>query len=220
MLSMSRIPQKQFPELFPLPETDDDGAPLTQAKAAHRLVAALEQGGMAALAIDPASFTTLVANDHFRTLTRKSAAERELKAALRSAGKGISGLIWHADNSTAHIVRRFDIDGCGLALMLVTLSDPGEDEALRFTDFVRRHGITRAEARVMWRLLAGETLAEIADVMSVSLATIKSQLRSLLIKTGTGRQAALVAQYYRSGLRAADPPENGNMNARAGRRPD
>lgn len=220
MLSMPRISQKHYQELFPLPETASDPAPLTQAKAAHRLVAALEQGGMAALAIDPASFTTLVANDRFRTLTRKSAAERELKAALRAAGKGVSGLIWHADDGAAHVVRRFDIDGCGLALMLVTLSDPGEDEALRFTDFVRRHGITGAEARVLWRLLAGETLAEIADVMSVSLATIKSQLRSLLIKTGTGRQAALVAQYYRSGGHAAEMPEATVANLRAARRPD
>ncbi|MCA3565613.1 MAG: helix-turn-helix transcriptional regulator [Methylocystis sp.] len=218
MLSMSRISQKPNPELFPLPETDDDPATLTQAKAAQRIVAALDQGGLAALAIDPASFASLAANARFRALVARPAAEREVKAALRGAGRGAAGLIWHADDGAAHIVRRFDIDECAEPITLITLSDPREEEALRFADFVSRHDITPAEARVLWRLLAGETLADIADSLALSLATIKSQLRSMLAKTGAGRQAALVALYYRSGGHTPELPEAAVANLRAARR--
>ncbi len=208
MLSLSRIPLKQHSEVFRSPDSDEALSATAQAKIAQCLVAALQQGGMAALALDTLSFTTLAANERFRILAARPAAERELKAALRSTGPSANGLVWRGDDGSPHLVRRFGIDGCATSVTLVTVSDPREEEILRFADFVRRHGVTRAEAKVLRRLLAGDTLADIASALAVGLPTVKSQLRSLLVKAGVSRQAALIAHYYSAGTRAATLPDD------------
>ncbi len=51
---------------------------------------------------------------------------------------------------------------------------------------------TAAESRLAMALLAGAEAAEYATANGVSLATVRTQLRSLLAKTGTRRQAELV----------------------------
>ena len=53
--------------------------------------------------------------------------------------------------------------------------------------------LTPAEARVARSLVAGDTVQEIASVGSVSLNTIRTQLRGVLEKTGCRRQAEVVA---------------------------
>jgi DNA-binding CsgD family transcriptional regulator len=53
-------------------------------------------------------------------------------------------------------------------------------------------GLTRAEARLATHLAAGESLAEIADALALSKHTLRAQLKALMDKTGTRRQAALV----------------------------
>jgi DNA-binding CsgD family transcriptional regulator/PAS domain-containing protein len=53
-------------------------------------------------------------------------------------------------------------------------------------------GLTPAEARVAARLLEGKTVGEAANELSVSLATARTHVRSLLNKTGTARQAELI----------------------------
>ncbi|MGL5361925.1 MAG: helix-turn-helix transcriptional regulator [Bosea sp. (in: a-proteobacteria)] len=214
MLSLSRIPPRQRPESFGAPAAESNIDKLPQSKGAAHIVATLEHGGMAAMAIDPLTFATLAMNERFQTLTAWPAAERELKAALRSAN-GTSGLIWHDESGVAHVIRCFAIAGCAEPFTLVTVSDPREEHALRFRDFVQRYSITRAEEKLLWRFLLGETLEESANGLGVSKETVKSHLRSLLAKTGTGRQAALVAQYYRAGGSVEDPPQRA---ASAGRK--
>lgn len=54
------------------------------------------------------------------------------------------------------------------------------------------YGFTRAESRVACALVAGQTLKEIAFDSSLSLETIRSQLKALMQKTGTRRQTDLV----------------------------
>lgn len=208
MLSLSRIPPKQHSEVFRSPNPEEALTATAQAKVAQRLVTALQQGGMAAAALDTLSFATLAANERFRILAARPVAERELKAALRSAGPGANGLVWRGDDGSPHVVRCFGIDGCATSVTLVTVSDPREEEVLRFADFVQRHGVTRAEAKVLWRLLAGDALTDIASALAVSLPTVKSQLRSLLAKAGVSRQAALIAHYYSAGTRAATLPDD------------
>jgi DNA-binding CsgD family transcriptional regulator len=53
--------------------------------------------------------------------------------------------------------------------------------------------LTPAEARVARRLATGETVEEIASVGSVSLNTVRTQVRGVLEKTGCRRQAEVVA---------------------------
>ncbi len=52
---------------------------------------------------------------------------------------------------------------------------------------------TSAEARLAKALLAGQTLSDFCDQAGISINTARKQLAALFAKTGTNRQAALVA---------------------------
>jgi DNA-binding CsgD family transcriptional regulator len=54
-------------------------------------------------------------------------------------------------------------------------------------------GLSRAEARLAIGLLRGRSAAEYARLAGVGVATIRSQLHSIFVKTGVKRQAQLVA---------------------------
>jgi DNA-binding CsgD family transcriptional regulator len=58
-------------------------------------------------------------------------------------------------------------------------------------------GLTRSEALLANALVNGRTLQQIAVAHNVSLNTIRTQLKSVLIKTGTNRQSELVALLLR-----------------------
>jgi DNA-binding CsgD family transcriptional regulator/PAS domain-containing protein len=57
---------------------------------------------------------------------------------------------------------------------------------------VELFGLTPAEAQLAVALLAGKRLRQIASERSVQLPTVRNQLRAVLAKTGTARQADLV----------------------------
>jgi DNA-binding CsgD family transcriptional regulator len=54
-------------------------------------------------------------------------------------------------------------------------------------------GLTKAEARLALRLAEGASLTSAAEAFDVKLTTIRSQLQQVFAKTGTSRQAELVA---------------------------
>ena len=54
-------------------------------------------------------------------------------------------------------------------------------------------GLTRREARVASALATGLQLQEIAALHGVGMGTVRSQLKSIFVKTGTNRQPELVA---------------------------
>ncbi|MCW2283489.1 DNA-binding CsgD family transcriptional regulator/PAS domain-containing protein [Rhodoblastus acidophilus] len=58
--------------------------------------------------------------------------------------------------------------------------------------FVKRYAITPAECRVLMLLAQGMSPAEIADVLGLSLPTVKTHLARLFDKTGAHGQAALM----------------------------
>lgn len=60
-------------------------------------------------------------------------------------------------------------------------------------------GVTAAESLLLARLAAGDGLAEAAAAIGISIHTARSQLKSLFAKTGTHRQAELVALGERIG---------------------
>jgi DNA-binding CsgD family transcriptional regulator len=57
----------------------------------------------------------------------------------------------------------------------------------------RAFGLTRREARVASALATGLQLRAIAALHGVGMGTVRSQLKSIFVKTGTNRQPELVA---------------------------
>ncbi len=54
------------------------------------------------------------------------------------------------------------------------------------------YGLTKSEAGLLLRMVQGETLAEIAEARSVTMHTVRAQLKSVFAKTDTNRQASLI----------------------------
>lgn len=83
----------------------------------------------------------------------------------------------------------FDLTDHRLVLVLVstTTLPKGVADQLR-----QAFGLTLAEARLATRIGSGETLADVADASKLSVETLRSQLKSILHKTDTRRQAELV----------------------------
>lgn len=77
-------------------------------------------------------------------------------------------------------------------LALVILARPERNARAIAWRMLRLYGLTPAEARLAAALALGQSLADIAHVQHVSLATVRTQLRSVFSKTGTSRQAQLV----------------------------
>jgi DNA-binding CsgD family transcriptional regulator len=97
-------------------------------------------------------------------------------------------------------VRR-EMDDAALVLMLVDPEDcPEPSDAILQQVF----GTTKAEARIANRLLCGESLQEIAEATGVSIGTVRSQMKALFVKTGTHRQAELVALLTRLAMISED----------------
>ena len=74
----------------------------------------------------------------------------------------------------------------------IAISDPDHIPAHSLRMIARLYGLTAAETRLAQHLMLGATVNEVATATGVSVCTIRSQLRSLLIKTGSRRQAELV----------------------------
>lgn len=79
------------------------------------------------------------------------------------------------------------------ARMLLLVNDP-EARADADIDLLRQvFGLTPAEARLAARIATGASLEEIAAVLGVTVATARTQLRSVFAKTRTHRQSELAA---------------------------
>lgn len=63
---------------------------------------------------------------------------------------------------------------------------------------VSHFGLTQSEARVAVALTEGKQPAQIADEFNISRTTVTYHMRNIFGKTGTGRQAELVALLLRS----------------------
>jgi DNA-binding CsgD family transcriptional regulator len=62
----------------------------------------------------------------------------------------------------------------------------------------RRFGLTPAEARLVLRLLTGESLRSCAQALGIQYETVRMLLKSIFQKTGTRRQAELVIVIIRA----------------------
>lgn len=78
------------------------------------------------------------------------------------------------------------------AAAAVFVTDPARCATVAGRQLIELFGLTPAEAQLAVALLAGKRLARIAAERGVQLPTVRNQLRAVLAKTGTGRQAELV----------------------------
>jgi DNA-binding CsgD family transcriptional regulator len=56
----------------------------------------------------------------------------------------------------------------------------------------RRYGLTAAEMRVLFAVVEISGVPEVANILGISQATVKTHLQRIFGKTGTARQADLV----------------------------
>jgi DNA-binding CsgD family transcriptional regulator len=56
----------------------------------------------------------------------------------------------------------------------------------------RRFDLTPAEARLVFRLMMGDSLRSAAKALGIKYETVRTHLKSIFQKTGTRRQAELV----------------------------
>lgn len=63
---------------------------------------------------------------------------------------------------------------------------------VKLPPLARRFGLTGAEADVLNELSSGASAKEVAERRKVQVSTVRTQIRGLLEKTGSRRQANLV----------------------------
>jgi len=128
--------------------------------------------------------------------------QRRFEELLRHAAIGHACL----PASQAASLRCGDLTHDGLTLSVVPLRRPAENaravamiilraslsEPVSEAEIRAAYGLTAAEGKLAAMLARGETLETIALIRSVSVNTVRTQLRSVLQKTRTARQADLV----------------------------
>lgn len=82
----------------------------------------------------------------------------------------------------------------GTGALALFLSRPGAEQAIDAAALIAIFGLTTAEARLAATLPGARTLGEAAARLGVSANTAKTQLSAVFQKTGTHRQAELVAK--------------------------
>ncbi len=92
--------------------------------------------------------------------------------------------------------RRQLLLGSGPAI-LMTMTDPAAARMPKGQALSLRYALTAAEWRLAQRLIQGESLREIAAADGLSYETLRGYLKALFQKTGTNRQAQLVAHLMR-----------------------
>jgi DNA-binding CsgD family transcriptional regulator len=89
---------------------------------------------------------------------------------------------------------RVDEDGFAAVApaVCITITDPARDALLPEAALRELFGLTRAEAKLAARLARGDALAQAAEELGLSYATVRAQLVAIFRKTHTNRQGELV----------------------------
>jgi DNA-binding CsgD family transcriptional regulator len=106
---------------------------------------------------------------------RRPSGQRPLLLVVAPLPAFSAGRLWRAEPAVA-----------------VFITDPEARPQVPAQRFAELFGLTPAEARLAAWLAAGDSLTEAADTFGLSKYTLRAQLRMLMDKTGTNRQAALV----------------------------
>jgi DNA-binding CsgD family transcriptional regulator/PAS domain-containing protein len=79
------------------------------------------------------------------------------------------------------------------ACAILTLKEAAPKAAPSIPMMMRLFGLTPAEARLVGFMVSGQSVDDVAEILELSRETIRNQLKAVLAKTGTHRQAELVA---------------------------
>lgn len=114
----------------------------------------------------------------------------------------------------AYLMRLSGVTRDGLApCQAVLVLDDHERQALPPLAHVRAaFGLSAAEARLTEHLATGASLDDAAERLGIARETARSQLKAVFAKTGTGRQAELVALTSRLS-RLRHPPYSGGAGS-------
>jgi DNA-binding CsgD family transcriptional regulator len=85
-----------------------------------------------------------------------------------------------------------DAIASGGAVAMVFIADPESRPSLPSEILSELYGLTQAETRLALSLLNGNTLSQAADLFGVGLETVRSQIKSIFLKTNTQRQGELI----------------------------
>jgi DNA-binding CsgD family transcriptional regulator len=97
-------------------------------------------------------------------------------------------------------IGRFSDLGMPDAAVMLFFIDPANRRDIPLAWIMDAYGLTRAEARVAVAMSAGITALECASQLGLSLNTVKTHLRKVFAKTGTGRQVELACLVTSIGL--------------------
>ncbi len=171
---------------------DDRGRPLHLNRAAERLA---RNGFVAArdgLSLPSATNTTRLR--HLIAVAAAAATGRSTLSGggLRTTGSGGTTLQFQVIPLPQGLSERPLEQSLPAGCVAVFVSTPGASR-LPWNRVATMHGLTRAEAKLASLLADGIGLEQTAEALSVSISTVRSQLKSVFAKTGVTRQAELVA---------------------------
>ncbi len=121
--------------------------------------------------------------------------QQNLLHALRAQAKEPSFLALESQGHTWRLAIHPLSSGPGQVtspLFLISMSDDRPTSDIPVAALIELFGLTHAESRLTSALVAGHTLEHFAHQRGVSVGTARYQLRQVLAKTGTERQADLV----------------------------
>ncbi len=93
---------------------------------------------------------------------------------------------------------RFGLGHLSDPVAVLYVTDPDRPQETPPELLQRLYGLTPSEAKVVELLVAGQTVAEIAESLSISKHTVREHLAVAFEKTGTGRQVELVKRVLSS----------------------
>lgn len=106
----------------------------------------------------------------------------------------------------------------GRRMAAVYVIDPNQHPTLDDQLLRRAYSLSRAEIRVANELLQGHSVESVAELLGVSVHTVRTQLKNVFAKTGTCRQSELVRLMSSclGGLRVGRASEVRQQTASAG----
>ncbi|MFE0755256.1 helix-turn-helix transcriptional regulator [Inquilinus sp. NPDC058860] len=148
-----------------------------------------------------------------RELARAIALARSDEAGIGAAGIGVPLLRDGMAAATAHVLplARGDLRTrlVPQAVAAVFIVAAGTPLPADLDTVARLFGLTAAEARLLRRLTAGETIAEASAALGVSQATMRTHCQHLYAKIGVSRRSELVTLVNRLTPSAHRPPPQG-----------
>jgi len=108
---------------------------------------------------------------------------------------------------------RFGLGHLNDPVAVLYITDPDRPQEAPPEILQRLYGLTPAESRVVELLVAGQTVAEISENLSISKHTAREHLAVAFEKTGTSRQAELVKRILSSQAWIASSQSSGGQSS-------